>query len=364
MPTVLMLGYDYAGLVNGFARLGWHVIRGEDVAWYPRAHGNLAGVRKLGAAEYGAMVLDLVREHRVNLVVGAKLSDSNIPAHGQAPPFWHVRSEDIARVKAEGAVFLYVTLDDPDGCGFAIQCDHQRAADAVGTCCVGTRETYKNHGQPHVFEFWPGWDEALRAPTPADAERPIDFLFVGSPYLRPNDAFGIPRRDVVLAAMSLGLRVELYGSGDWLHAHLGGDPSLAEVYKGAADFNRLHELYGRAKLGYSSFLQRGFRYLNDRVPIMAGAGAFCLLEEQLGLEGEFPEGVMVGYHRYRDLDSFRARLAWWASHDAERVQAAARMQRHVLARHTWGSRADLLVAQYESALARRKAAQASCCKGG
>lgn len=349
---VLMTGYNYAGLVKGFEDLGWEVLHGDEISWWPRCWNNLSHIRAMGPIAYGQHLRQIVDREKPDLICLGKNFDTNAPSTETKPAsWWTIRDEDLRYFRSRGVLLCYLSLDDPDALSFALGSLIPQNVDMVGTCCIETAPYYKRYAEVEVFEFWPAWDQVERQPV-LDPKPDVDFMLVGTPYSAPNSEFGIPRREIARRAIEMGLRVEIYGPG-WLDPVQGGDETFAPYYKGVADFNELHLLFSRAKLTYNSFLRRGYRYLNDRVPIAAGGGSFLLMEHQNGLPEEFVDGVMVAYHGYRDLRSFEEVLTYWLKDDACRTAAAKQMQAYVLKNHTYRSRAETIHKTYESLRARR-----------
>lgn len=366
MNRVVFYGYSDPGMVAGMEGCGWEVLAGEQRNWFAWAHGNLASVPKGGSADFGHFIRSDVQTLKPHLVVVGKGFDSNCPDPGADPPFFHVRVEDLAWVRKQGAIVVYLTLDDPNDLGFAVGTHVLSEVDAIGTCCVGTRHDYADHSAAPVFEFWPAWDQVLRLERDRmiREEHRCDVVFVGTPYTNNPDGSGpsIARRDVALAALDMDCEVHVFGKPAWTSRMDGGDPRLESCYRGEARWEDLHHIFRAAKVTYNSFIRQGQRYANDRIPIAGGAGGFLLMEDQLFLGQEFAEGLHVGYHRRGNLDSFRERLAWWLAHDAERTGAAERMRALVHGKHTMAHRAVLLTRVYEEAAERRRASQPGCCR--
>lgn len=360
MKTCILSNYNYAGLVAALEALGWNVVHGDRYNWSAWCWGNVNEVPVDSPQAFGNFLAEESKRLDASLVVIGKAYDSNRPCPNVEPLFWHVLPGTIERIKSDGAVVILTTLDDPDGWGWGIQTGIPRVVDAIGTCCIGTREFYKRHTTADVFEFWPAWDQVLRTPPPRAPV--VDLVLVGTPYVAPNADFGLPRRAVVQAALDIGLSVEVYGP-DWDNEERGGHPSLAPYWRGLAPWDNLHRILARGKVAYNSFLRQGFRYLNDRPPIAAGAGAFVLMEQQLGLDGEFPEGTMCGYHQRNNVEDLKARLRWWVDNDAAREKAALAMQAHVLAHHTYVQRAAVIESAFVAAERRNAAVRATACCG-
>lgn len=356
----ILSNYDYPGIVASLTARGWDVVSGDRYNWSAWCWGNVAEVPADSPQAFGEFLVSEARKRSAALVILGKGLDSNRAVSGLEPPYWHVLPETVKRVKETGAVVVQLDFDSPDSFGFVTNCGLASAVDAIGTCCIGTREFYKRHTTADVFEFWPAWDQVLRTPPPRAPV--VDLVLVGTPYVAPNADFGLPRRAVVQAALDLGLSVEVYGP-DWDNEERGGHPSLAPHWRGLAPWDTLHHVLARGKVTYNSFLRQGFRYLNDRPPIAAGAGAFVLMEQQLGLDGEFPEGTMCGYHQRNNVEDLKARLRWWVDNDAAREKAALAMQAHVLAHHTYVQRAAVIESAFVAAERRNAAARATACCG-
>jgi len=362
---VVFYGYSDPGMLDGMRQQGWEVHAGDKRNWFAWAHGNLESVPKGSSADFGAFVRQDVDQVQPHLVIIGKGFDSNVPDPAAKPPFFHLPVEDVAWVRKRGAIVVYLTLDDPADLGFAAATNMLAELDAVGTCCIGTRVDYESHTTAPVFEFWPAWDHVLRGdPVPAEDER-CDVVFVGTPYTSNRDGTGpsISRRDVALSAIEMGAKVHVYGRSIWLDRQHGGDPRIEPHYRGELAWDRLHHVFGGARITYNSFVRQGQRYMNDRVPIAGGAGSFLLMEDQMFLGRDFAEGVHVGYHRRGKLESFKERLAWWLEHEEERAAAAAKTRALILSKHTMLQRGALLSAVYEEAVERRRAAQPGCCRG-
>lgn len=369
----LWTGYDYADFLQSMVTLGWENFAGPRRNWYAWAHGNMVGADKPEdraprgtPAEYGAFLRAEVERLRPQLLVLAKACDSNIPAPGCKPEFWHILLDDIAWVRKQGTIVVYLGLDDPGDFGFCALTNMWTEVDAIGTCCIGTREDYASYSTAPVFEFWPAWDRTRKL-EPPKPEHVCDLAIVGSPYfLGTPERMGptIARRDIALAAMEMGVKLHIYGGANWLVEAHGGDPKLTPCYKGPVDFADVHNVMAAAKVTYCSFTRQAKRYANDRIFLAGGAGAFLLMEDQLFLGQEFVEGVHCDWHRRGSLDSFRERLTYWLSHEEERQLCAARMRALVLERHTYKQRAELLDQVYREARARLDAKKSGCCGGG
>lgn len=369
--TLVLSNYAYPALVAGLRALGWEVLADDSLNWWTWCHGDPGrGLPQRSAREFGAHLRQAVKESGACAVVLGKACDSNVPAPGASPSFWHVSPDDLRQLRDAGVAVVLLDLDQPDSLPWITHSGVAGSCDAIGTCCVGARTQLAAWTQAEVFEFWPAWDEALRGTERPQAreEWECDLAMVGTPYYRCSSfpEIGVARRDVALRAREMGARVKLWGGDHWLRPELGGDPSLADCYMGPADWGDLHAIFASARITYNSFIRRGFRYLNDRVPIAGGAGSFVLMEAQAGLEQEFRQGVHVGYCRYDDIPDLSAQLEWWLSHEPERRQAAERMRQHVFSRHTYAQRAEVVSAAVEAAVGRRTkvTSGASCCRAG
>jgi len=361
MTRVLWSDYAYPGLVAGCRSLGWDIEASDDYAYSVWCWGR-EGRERSTSREFGRFLRDAALRIEADVLVVGKGCDSNRRDETVEPPFFHLYREDVQQIRAAGTALVLLDLDVPDSFSFVRDCGLMGAADSYGICCIGARDHIARYTEGEVWEFWPAWDQLLRETIPARADRPVDLVMIGSPYVNPNPEFGLARRDVVRAALDVGLVVEVYGDPLWLSPEF-GDPSFAPFFKGRAAWHEVHAIMGRSKIGYNSFLRRGFRYLNDRPFIVAGAGAFLLSEEQLGIDAVFREREHCGYHRYRDVASLRAELAYWMAHEEERLEAAENLQRFVLAEHTYANRAEVLVAATNRALERTEARRKKgCCR--
>lgn len=351
--TILISNYDYPGLVAGFEKLGHRVIAGNDHNWwlYRDQHPKVCGEH----------LRNVVRRENVDVLIIGKGLDSNTPRADVSPPYWHIPVDDLLEIRNRGVVNVLLDLDSPDSFPWITQTGLVGSCDVIGTCCIGAKKDLERWTDGNVVEFWPAWDQVQRQPPVVQTQWDSDLILIGTPYLAPNPEFGIPRRDVVRTARELGLSVVIYGPEDWIRPDF-GDESFADCYRGVAPFHALHYLMAASKITYDSFLRRGFRYINDRLPIAGGAGAFLVCEEQLGLEEEFRQDIHIGWHRYRDRDSLRQALEWWSSHDAERTQCAIAMQRHILEHHTYEARAVSLCEAIDAAHRVNRSKGKRCCR--
>lgn len=357
-------GYQYPGLLDALTAIGWDVQANEDQNWWlwcwgRDSEGDPNYRPKRTAEEFGKYMRE--RAAGADAIVIGKGMDSNRVANDQAPPFWHIRHDDLLALKQRGATIVLLDLDSPDSFGFMSNCGLISTADLYGTCCIEVADIAKRWTAGKVQEFWPAWDQSLRKPHDPTSKRDVDLVMVGSPYTAPNAQFGIPRRDVVQAAIDMGLNVEIFGPGLWITEEFGSH-AFAPYYKGFAAWDDLHNVFARAKVTYNSFLRRGFRYMNDRPFIAAGGGSFLLMEEQLGIDQELREGEHVGYHKHRDIEHFKERLRWWIDNDTERVAAATAMQKLTLAEHTYASRAAALSETICDLVSQRRNTKKRCCR--
>jgi hypothetical protein len=278
------------------------------------------------------------------LFVIGKGCDSNIPVVGFSPNYWHVEKKLLQMLREVGCKIMLLSLDDPNDCGFTITAFDMELIDYMGTCCMGTEGVYNRYGKTKVFEFWPAWDPTWgEVSTPA--EKDCDFLIVGTPYLKGDHLTmgpSIARRDIAMKAVSMGLNVRIYGPDNWLQEEHGGHPSLAPVYCGHAGGDQWPAIFRGAKVVYNSFVRQGYRYLNDRVPIVGGYGSFLLMEQQEGLDEEFEHEKDCGYHAYGDINSFEKELAKFVRDDDLREDCAHNMQLKIISNHTYAHRAHML----------------------
>jgi len=134
----------------------------------------------------------------------------------------------------------------------------------------------------------------------------------------------------------------IHGSDAWTKSDQGGYSSLWRQYHGYwTDWSKVHELFAGARVNFNSHIKRGRDYLNDRAPMVMGAGGFMIMDRQPGLDGWFVENQEVVY--YDSLEDLLAKTMYYLRRpdDRERIGRAAREK--VLAEHTYAVRAKQLL---------------------
>lgn len=371
---ILISNYDYPGLVKGLENLG-HTVLHEGYNWWPWCWGENKGTSK-SPHEFHEFLTAECLQHKPDAVIIGKGFDSNQPLTsikhnpGSTPTakelgswgkarFWHILPKTIEYLKASGIMTMWLSLDQPDDFGWSIATGVPQICDAIGTCCIEVKDMYKRFTASEVFEFWPAWDTELRSVSNPTKEH--DFLIIGTPYFTPNSQFGIPRREIALAALEIGVKPTIYGPEYWIDDNAGGSSDLKPYYKGFANWDDLHNIFAKSKITYNSFLRRGFRYVNDRI-FIAGPVSFLLMENQIGLEMEFVADKHVGWHQHKDIDDFKNKLKFWLENDNLRNNCLKAMQSNILNNHTYLKRAELIDSVLKK-VSRKKESQKGCCRG-
>jgi hypothetical protein len=348
---ILMCGYNYPQFVSSLRELGHQVYAEPQYFWYARAFGNLNGIPKLHPFEYSDFIEQAVKNVGADVLILPKPFDVRIrvdEANGDSS-FWKFSKSHLKRIRDSGVTAVWLTLDDPADFAFGRYIYDQ--IDVVGTCADMALAMYPQYN-PNVvaFRFWPGFDCLQYQPIVRETtERACDFLMIGSTYFmpwgsgKPFPDYGLHRRDVVKAALSLGARVQIWGPVDWLDANKGGDPEFHHCYMGSSPPEKLFEICSNAKITYSNFVRKARGYVTDRVITAAGAGSFNLMETQHGLTDEFVHGQHCGWHVPGDYDDVYGQIAYWLGHTEEREQCASNMRALVLEHHTYSKRAHSLV---------------------
>lgn len=355
--------YDYAGLVGAFRALGWQVLCGPRRNWWAWAHGwegsendHKIEIPKTTPAEFSAFFRREMIEHRPDIVLLGKGYDSNVSTESCKPKFWHVLPDDLKFARDRGAAIVYLTLDDPNDFGMFGRTSLPDHCDAIGTCCIDTRDAYRAYTNAHVFEWWPAWD--LTRIVQTRREYKCDLAIVGSPYLSPVDRAdgdmsgpSISRRTIAAAAIEAGYKVKIWGPDSWLERSRGGDPDLRSVFQGWLPGHENHNVFATAAVTYNSFVRYARRYANDRIFLVLGAGGVLLSESQLLLPDAFPEIV---WHKRGDVDDFLVKLRS-VSKAKTRTKLAVAGQHRVLAEHTYVERANTIAVEYAAIVERRRA---------
>lgn len=319
--------YAYPGFVSGLVELGHEVIGYpgglDDYNWWHHMMN-----RGMGAEEYNALLLRQVLE---------TLPDVFLCGKG-----WHdgaaIWPETVEKISRLVRATVYWSLDDPDFVGMFRQLRMRRGYHIALTCCLESVEEYRSLGMDaHVF--WPAWDQTEWEPAPfvADSEKACDFLIVGSPYTKSP----IPRREIALAAKAAGMSLRIYGSEGWLKAPA-GDPGLAPSYMGVWCNRRgLPGLFATSRVNVSTHLHRALGYLNDRVPIVMGAGQFLLCDRQPGLEAEFEDGIHLVY--FDGVGDMVEKAKFYLAHRELREEIGRSARARILDGHTYRHRARQLL---------------------
>lgn len=245
-------------------------------------------------------------------------------------------------ISKHAGITIYMCYDDPFFIPTFLQYGMAAGYQIALTCAQEAFATYRGLGiTPYLY--WPAFDPEIRKPIEVKEEDKIDFIFVGTPYMSTD----VPRRAIATKFAEAGMSMELYGSKDWvsdkiikhhkLGNFIGGNPKLRKYYKGTTSWPNVHNLYNRARLNLSNHVVRAQNYLNDRVPIVLGVGAFLFLDRNPGLDKTFKHKRHVVY--YDDLTDLLRKAKYYKQHVNERNHIAKTGQDFILKHHTYYNRA-------------------------
>lgn len=249
------------------------------------------------------------------------------------------------KVKNHVGLSVYWSQDDPFFVPHFLRLNMYKGYDVALSCTSETHGAYKRVGvTPYLF--WPAWDSMHRKIEPLDPSQETDLIFAGTPY----GCTDIPRKDIVLWAISAGLRVKIYGSPAWLRPggkrnsrlFTLGDPVLKKHYHGYfSDWGNIHNLLLSGKLTFSNHVTRGKLYLNDRVFLAMGAGCPLVLDHNPGIEKVFTHNKNIIL--YENFGTLKNRVMYYVKHAAIRKKIGENARAFILQNHTYKHRARQLI---------------------
>lgn len=326
-----MSNYAYPGLVRGLADLG-HEVLGmhggpDEFNWWH----HLINLGKSNE-EYDAILRAQISEHRPDVYLCGK--------------GWHfgkrVNPATIEWIRDQGIATVYWSLDDPDFVGQFRKEGLFRGYRAALTCCEQSQADYRAMGFERVETMWPAWDQENWAYREVpEADMACDFLIVGTPYTFTTP----PRRDVAVEIELSGLDLHVYGADSWLQAEpshfAAGYPSLRPHYRGVwSDWRGLPGLFAHARMNFANHMHRARGYLNDRVPMVLGAGGFLFLDRQPGLEEAFLDGIDAVY--YDSLADLVSKAVFYRGRPELRHAIGESGRQRIMDGHTYRHRAAQL----------------------
>ena len=325
--------YGYAGLIRALADMGHEVLGQHGTAdqfnWW-----QLLINEGKSKEEYDVILRKQIEEHKPDVFVCGK--------------GWHVDKwifpETTEWIRDRGILTIYWSLDDPDFVPMFRRLKLYRGYRAALTCATESVPDYLSMGFERVETFWPAWDEVCWSYSEVpESEMTCDFLIVGSPYTvtRPT------RRDVAVEMALAKMDLSIYGSNAWVKANTEsrverGYESLRPYYRGLwNDWKNLPSLFAHARMNFSNHRHRAFEYLNDRVPMVLGAGGFLFLDRQPGLERHFLDGTDCVY--FDGLEDLASKAVFYKGRPELRHNIGQSGRQRILEGHTYRHRAAQLV---------------------
>jgi len=324
----LISNYAYPGFVDGLVKQG-HEVLGmhgsiDEFNWWQ----HLINEGKTNE-EYDAILRKQIEENKPDVFLCGK--------------GWHfdkfIKPETIEWIRERVGCTVYWSLDDPDFVPMFMQKEMWKGYDVALSCCGGSLKDYESAGmEAHLF--WPAWDQKVWKSFEFTEEEKVDFLLVGTPYTITK----IQRRDIAAAMVATGLSVDIWGPKTWLQTKpdhfAAGYNMLKEFYKGSfLDRDGLPELFAKAKINFSNHIRKGDMYLNDRVPIVLGAGAFLLLDRQVGFAEYFKDSVVF----FDGVIDAAEKAVYYAEHVDERNEIMRNGQKLIMENDTYEHRANRLL---------------------
>lgn len=239
-------------------------------------------------------------------------------------------------IQKHSGITVYLSQDDPFFVPTFVRFGMHQGYKIALTCSRAAFPDYKKLGlKPYLF--WPAFDPELRKVHNVAEDKKIDFTFVGSPYLCTD----VPRRRIVLEMVKAGMSVRVYGDPAWVTngstGLLGGHPRIKEYYGGKVVWQKVHDYYSKSRLNLSNHVCKADMYLNDRVPMVLGVGAFLFLDRIPGLDQVFVNKKHVVY--YNDLNDLMRKARFYKNNLQERSRIAQAGRSLVNKRHTYYNRA-------------------------
>ena len=131
----------------------------------------------------------------------------------------------------------------------------------------------------------------------------------------------------------------IYGPVDWLR--LLSSP-LQHCYKGSiGSVKDLSQLYQTSKVNLSINSLQGNSFINQRMFEVPSAGGFLLTEYVPGLENLFERNREIAW--FSRINEMKEQLHLALKSDEERISSIERMQKKLLAEHTFRIRAEELL---------------------
>jgi hypothetical protein len=350
---LLIVGYDYPGLVQAFESAGHQVTHGEAYSWWLWKH------NKGTDAAYGEHIVKACAGHDA-LIMG-KGWDSNDDG-----TLWMVPPGAIAEIARRGTKTVYWSHDDPYSVSVFCRRQMWQGYAAIMTCCresvrdyqracrgVGGRPGAPVMTGPSIVEaVWPAFDtvswESLRRSEPKRARyyweipesEKVDFAICGTAYSGEGWC-DFPRAQAARWVAARGNSVALYGQTDWVTEMPGqfcsGHPSLAPYFRGFHDWERQFYVYTGCRVNWVNFGAVGRGYINDRLPKVGGVGAFTLLDDRCALREDFTDGKEVVY--YSGFEDWKQKFAWWLPKTDTRAGVGQAFRARILGEHTYAHRA-------------------------
>jgi len=322
-------GGSYPELVKTLQDLGHDVID-HDACWLHHINKNDKGKK------YNGILRDAIQKHKPDVYLCTKCMKDNFRVYEDTHKF----------VQKNSGITVYWSQDDPFFMPKFMQNRLYTGLRVALTCSTSAFRDYKSAGMT-PYLFWPAFDRIVRTFSPVKERDKIDFTFVGTPYTCTD----IPRRDLVGALLDSGItNIELYGSSAWKSTKFSGSRTsigiqggkrLADLYRGMVPWGKVHLKYAQARLNLSNHVVRAEAYLNDRVPMVLGVGAFLFLDRSKVLEKEFIHEEDVVYYTGK-LD-FIKKAKYYIGKPRLREKIGQSGRKKVLERHTYEARAHKLL---------------------
>lgn len=190
------------------------------------------------------------------------------------------------------------------------------------TCCEGAFDWYRAQGMEPLLGY-PPVDVDMFGNATFDPAFEHDVTFAAT-CTHPPDLFpdaAADRIEMIRAIADLG-DVAAYGwcgkrSHDW--QRLG--PELAHVHRRWLYYKEHPSCFFSSKINLSSHVEHeAYKYLNERVPLIMGAGGFLLCDRVPGIDEMLVEGKDLAY--YDDVADLRETVKYYLAHEDERKAIA------------------------------------------
>ncbi len=250
-------------------------------------------------------------------------------------------------IKKQVRATIYWSMDDPFFMPTFLSKHMYKGYDFALSCSTASFAEYRQVKlKPYLF--WPAWDTISREYSPVSEKNKIDMVFVGTPYVCTD----IPRKDILLWAVSSGWSVEIYGSENWisnkmiknnrLGSFIQGDSRLAPYYKGPwNNWVTLPTLFSKARINFSNHVVKAPMYLNDRVPMVMGVGGCLVIDRNPGVDTIYRHNHNIVF--YDDWKTLQHRATYFLKNVHVREELGKNARQTTLEAHTYKQRAHQLL---------------------